>query len=90
MNNQFFILTDSGGIQEESTYLGVQCITLRTSTERPITVEVGTNQLLGNDLEKAQNAALNVLNGQLKKGQIPELWDGNSAKRIADIISEKI
>jgi len=88
--NAELILTDSGGIQEESTYLGVQCITLRTSTERPITVEVGTNQLLGNDLGKAQDAALNVLNGQLKKGQIPELWDGNSAKRIADIISEKI
>ncbi len=88
--NAELILTDSGGIQEESTYLGVQCITLRTSTERPITVEVGTNQLLGNDLGKAKNAALNILNGQIKKGQIPDLWDGNSAKRIVDILSKKI
>lgn len=88
--NAELILTDSGGIQEESTYMGVQCITLRTSTERPITVEVGTNQLLGNDLDKAQETALNVLNGNLKQGQIPELWDGNSAKRIVDILVKKI
>lgn len=80
------ILTDSGGIQEESTYLGVQCITLRESTERPITVEVGTNQLLGNDLEKAQIAALDVLNSKIKNGTIPELWDGKAAERIVKII----
>ena len=88
--NAELILTDSGGIQEESTYLGIQCITLRTSTERPITVEIGTNQLLGTDLPKAQEAALNVLNGELKQGNIPELWDGNSAKRIAEIIAQKL
>lgn len=88
--NAELILTDSGGIQEESTYLGVQCITLRTSTERPITVEIGTNQLLGTDLPKAQAAALNVLSGELKQGNIPELWDGNSAKRIAEIIAQKL
>ena len=84
------ILTDSGGIQEESTFLGVQCITLRTSTERPITVEVGTNQLLGNDLEKAKFVALDVLNGNTKNGTIPELWDGKAAERIAKIIFERI
>lgn len=88
--NAELILTDSGGIQEESTYLGVQCITLRTSTERPITVEIGTNQLLGTDLPKAQAAALGVLSGELKQGNIPELWDGNSAKRIAEIIAQKL
>lgn len=85
-SNAELILTDSGGIQEESTYLGVQCITLRTSTERPITVEVGTNQLLGNDLDKAEIVAIDVLNGKIKKGTIPELWDGKAAERIVEII----
>ncbi len=81
-SNAELILTDSGGIQEESTYLGIQCITLRTSTERPITVEVGTNQLLGTDLDKAKIAALDVLNGKIKSGEIPPLWDGKAAERI--------
>ncbi len=85
-SNAELILTDSGGIQEESTYLGVQCITLRTSTERPITVEVGTNQLLGTDLDKARVAALDVLDGKLKNGTIPDLWDGKAAERITKII----
>lgn len=85
-SNAELILTDSGGIQEESTYLGIQCITLRTSTERPITVEVGTNQLLGTDLDKAKIAALDVLDGKLKQGKVPELWDGKAAERIAEII----
>ncbi len=82
--NAELILTDSGGIQEESTYLGVQCITLRTTTERPITVEIGTNQLLGNDLDKAESAAIAVLNGNKKIGQIPEKWDGKAAERIIE------
>ncbi len=84
------ILTDSGGIQEESTYLGVQCITLRESTERPITVEIGTNQLLGFDLEKAEKAAFSVLSGNVKKGEIPDLWDGHAAERITEIILNKV
>jgi len=87
IKNAELIITDSGGIQEESTYLGVQCITLRNSTERPITVDVGTNQLLGEDLSKAEVAAFEVLNGKIKEGNIPELWDGNAAKRISKIIS---
>ncbi len=89
-SNAELIVTDSGGIQEESTYLGVQCITLRTSTERPITVEIGTNQLLGTDLEKAKTAALEVLNGKIKIGKIPELWDGKAAERITEIIVNKL
>lgn len=89
-SNAELILTDSGGIQEESTYLGVQCITLRTTTERPITVEIGTNQLLGTDLKKAKNAALEVLNGKIKNGKIPDLWDGKAAERIVEIIATKI
>ncbi len=88
--NAELVVTDSGGIQEETTYLGVQCITLRTSTERPSTVDVGTNQLIGLDLEKAKVACLSVLGGNKKKGIIPELWDGNAAERIVNILSEKI
>ncbi len=85
--NAELILTDSGGIQEESTFMGVQCITLRTSTERPITVELGTNQLFGNDLNKAKVATFNILNGNIKSGTIPPLWDGNAAERICEIIN---
>lgn len=86
INNAELIITDSGGIQEESTFLGVQCITLRNSTERPVTVEVGTNQLLGNDLEKAKFTAFEILNGKIKQGNIPELWDGKASERITEII----
>lgn len=90
IKNAELIVTDSGGIQEESTYLGVQCITLRNSTERPITVDVGTNQLLGTDLDKAVEAAIDVLNGNKKKGNIPELWDGHAAERIVKILVEEL
>ena len=86
IKNAELIVTDSGGIQEESTYLGVQCITLRTSTERPSTVDVGTNQLIGIDLSKAEVACLNVLKGSKKIGKIPPLWDGESSNRIVDIL----
>lgn len=80
------IVTDSGGIQEESTFMGVQCITVRDNTERPVTVDIGTNQLIGTDLSKVQVAALDVLSGNIKKGSVPELWDGKAAERIAKII----
>lgn len=86
IKNSELIITDSGGIQEESTYLGIQCITLRNSTERPVTVEVGTNHLLGNDLERAKETAIDILNGNIKAGKIPDLWDGLAAKRIVEII----
>ena len=90
IKNCELILTDSGGIQEESTYLGVQCITIRTTTERPITVEIGTNQLVGDDYVKAEQIATEVLNGKIKQGKIPEKWDGKTAERIAEIISLKL
>ena len=80
------VITDSGGIQEETTFLGVQCITLRDSTERPSTVEVGTNQLIGLDLDKAKSAAEEILKGNNKKGLIPDKWDGHAAERIVQII----
>ncbi|HSP87987.1 MAG TPA: UDP-N-acetylglucosamine 2-epimerase, partial [Ignavibacteriaceae bacterium] len=88
--NAELIITDSGGIQEESTYLGVQCITVRNNTERPVTVSAGTNQLLGRDLKKVGDVALSILNGNKKKGNIPELWDGKTAERIAEILIKKL
>jgi len=86
VKNAEVILTDSGGIQEESTYLGVQCVTLRTSTERPITVEIGTNHLVGDDFEEAERVVNEILSGKKKIGKIPDLWDGKAAERIVKII----
>jgi UDP-N-acetylglucosamine 2-epimerase (non-hydrolysing) len=84
------VVTDSGGIQEETTYLGVPCITLRNSTERPVTVEIGTNQLIPDfDAQKVASAVDNILQGNAKKGSIPELWDGKTAERIVTILREK-
>ena len=80
------VMTDSGGIQEETTALGVPCLTLRENTERPVTVEVGTNQLVGTDPAKAVAAACEVLAGRAKKGRIPELWDGHAAERVAEVL----
>lgn len=90
VKNCELVITDSGGIQEESTYLGVQCLTLRDNTERPVTVEVGTNHLIGTDFKKAELAALDILSGKKKIGKIPELWDGKAAERIVGILVEKL
>lgn len=87
MKNAELVITDSGGIQEETTFLGVQCITVRDNTERPITVEIGTNQLIGTDLEKVGIVASDILERTIKKGNIPDLWDGNTAQRIKENIS---
>ncbi len=77
------VITDSGGIQEETTYLGVPCLTLRENTERPVTVTMGTNVLVGRDTAKLRLEVAKVLDGKGKKGQIPPLWDGHAAERIA-------
>ncbi len=90
VKNAELILTDSGGIQEESTYLGVQCLTLRTSTERPVTVDVGTNYLIGEDFSRAESVSLEILNGKKKSGSKPELWDGKAAERITKILVDKL
>jgi UDP-N-acetylglucosamine 2-epimerase (non-hydrolysing) len=83
-----FILTDSGGIQEESTYFGVPCLTLRPNTERPITITEGTNIMVKLETEHIIEEATNILNGNTKKGKIPKYWDGKTAERIVDIFRQ--
>lgn len=82
--NATVVITDSGGIQEETTYLGVPCLTMRENTERPVTVTMGTNILLGRDVAAMRREVENVLAGGGKRGQLPPLWDGRAAERIAD------
>jgi len=80
------VITDSGGIQEETTFLGVPCLTMRENTERPVTITTGTNQLIGRDMDRLVAEARRVLNGTQKPSGIPPLWDGRAAERIADCI----
>ena len=80
------VITDSGGIQEETTYLGVPCLTLRANTERPVTVSMGTNVLVGQDLGLLNSELARVLEGKAKKGSIPPLWDGHAGERIAEAL----
>ena len=81
-----FVVTDSGGIQEETTYLQVPCITMRKNTERPITVSVGTNTLVGDDLAQLADEVQAIIDGGGKRGSVPPLWDGSAAERIARVI----
>ena len=86
MSEAKLVLTDSGGIQEETTILKVPCITLRENTERPVTVEVGSNQLVGTDPDAIRAAYRRVVDGTLPEPQIPPLWDGKAAERIAGLL----
>jgi UDP-N-acetylglucosamine 2-epimerase (non-hydrolysing) len=86
--NARFIITDSGGVQEESTFLGIPCFTLRDNTERPITVIKGTNIIVGSDINKLKIHIDKFFKGQIKKGHNPVFWDGKAGARIAKIISE--
>jgi UDP-N-acetylglucosamine 2-epimerase (non-hydrolysing) len=85
-----FILTDSGGIQEESTFLQVPCLTLRPNTERPITVTLGSNELLPFDLEVIADRIADIDNGKFKRGEIPPLWDGKATERIFEVLNRMI
>ncbi len=80
------VITDSGGVQEETTYLGVPCLTVRPNTERPVTVHVGTNILVGQDMPRLLHEARAILAGKAKQGEVPPLWDGHAGERIARVL----
>jgi UDP-N-acetylglucosamine 2-epimerase (non-hydrolysing) len=88
MKHAKVVLTDSGGLQEETTALGIPCITIRENTERPITVEQGTNTVVGNSTENIVKEWKNIVNTGGKKGRIPEMWDGKTAERTGKAIVE--
>ena len=88
MANSKFTMTDSGGIQEETTVLGIPCLTLRNTTERPITITQGTNTLISSDTAKIVEEVFKILDGKGKKGNRPELWDGKAAARIISILAQ--
>ena len=90
MANAKFVLTDSGGIQEETTILNIPCLTLRENTERPVTLKEGTNTIVGSNPEKIISKSMDILNGKKKIGRIPKLWDGKAAERIINILIEKL
>jgi len=89
LKNAAGVITDSGGIQSETTYLGVPCLTLRETTEIIVSVEMGTNTLVGTDKEKVLRAVEDISQGAYKQGKIPHLWDGEAGRRIIDHILEK-
>lgn len=81
------VITDSGGIQEETTFLGTPCLTMRENTERPVTITMGTNQLVGRDIAKMREAVSAILAGQRKPYRVPPFWDGKASERIAEVIA---
>lgn len=85
--NAALVITDSGGIQEETTYLQVPCLTVRENTERPITITIGTNQLVGHNMGVLYQLTEQILAGQYAKGAVPDLWDGFASQRIATILA---
>ena len=84
------VFTDSGGIQEETTYLGVPCLTARPNTERPVTIEMGTNELVPLDPDLVIRKYEMIAAGKWKKGKVPELWDGQTAGRIVEILHQNL
>jgi UDP-N-acetylglucosamine 2-epimerase (non-hydrolysing) len=80
------VLTDSGGIQEETTILGAPCLTLRPATERPVTVAVGTNRVIGSTPERIVPEIERILAGDVPRGTAPELWDGKAAGRVVEVL----
>jgi len=90
MSGSKFVLTDSGGIQEETTALGIQCLTLRKNTERPVTVKKGTNIIVGRNKAKIDKEGLRIISDKVKKGKRPRYWDGKAAKRIVKILIKEL
>ncbi len=80
------VITDSGGVQEETTFLGIPCLTMRANTERPVTISIGTNTLIGDDLALLRAQVQAVIEGRGKRGAVPPLWDGHAAERIIDVL----
>ena len=89
IKNSFAVITDSGGISEETTVLGIPCFTMRTTTERPETIEIGTNVLVGISIENLTLEFTKFLKNGFSKRGIPELWDGNASERIIEILLKK-
>jgi len=90
MSEARLVLTDSGGIQEETTILGVPCLTMRENTERPVTIECGTNKLVGTDPARILPIAMDALETEPERGRIPDLWDGKAAARILDVLEAAV
>ena len=90
MMHSKFVMTDSGGMQEETTVLGIPCLTLRDTTERPITISQGTNVLVCSDTQKIIDEAFKILDGKGKRGNRPEMWDGKAAERIIEVLLERV
>jgi UDP-N-acetylglucosamine 2-epimerase (non-hydrolysing) len=88
VENSLAVITDSGGITEETTVMGIPCLTLRDNTERPETVTIGSNELIGTDPMAIKPALNKLFDGKWKKGGIPELWDGKTADRIVKILMD--
>jgi UDP-N-acetylglucosamine 2-epimerase (non-hydrolysing) len=88
VEKSFAVITDSGGITEETTVLGIPCMTLRENTERPETITIGTNELLGVDSKAIAPAMSKLFSGEWKKGSIPEKWDGKTAERIVAVLAK--
>jgi UDP-N-acetylglucosamine 2-epimerase (non-hydrolysing) len=89
MDSSRFVMTDSGGVQEETTVLGIPCLTLRETTERPITCEAGTNRLVGLDPETIMNHALSLMSASVRGSTAPPLWDGLAAERLVAVLEER-
>jgi UDP-N-acetylglucosamine 2-epimerase (non-hydrolysing) len=88
MSEAAVVITDSGGMQEETTYLGVPCLTLRPSTERPVTVTEGTNTIVGDNLNRAEELVNEIVGGRYKTGNVVAGWDGRAAERVVDALVE--
>ncbi len=89
MSRARLVLTDSGGIQEETTVLGIPCLTLRDSTERPVTITRGTNRLIGTDPRRMVDEAMRTLEHPPKPEGLPPLWDGHAAERIVKVLLDR-